>query len=172
MFGNLWMLVAAKIAIHLRIDLTADVFVAFLALRDQDGPVRQTNTRETLFRWSGTRDHDWRHRDERKRRGTAIAGRSAATGGSLRHGQDQGHPGHCGELATPEDARAEAVGPQIARMHPLAATHIERSITQSGELRRIKKSKLEWQNSCILQRSGEGVLAGYKVERTGSRGLR
>lgn len=118
------------------------VFVANLA-RDQDGPVRQADTSKILFRWRRARGCD-RRRDERKRRRAAVAGKPATTGGSFGHGQDQGHSGHRGESAASENTRVEAVSSQIARMYPLTAAHFERSISQSGELRRIEKSKLEW----------------------------
>lgn len=150
-----------KTAIHLRIDLIADVIL----IKMVPGQYKQN-----LFRWKRAGGCGRCRRDERKCRGAAVAGRPITTGGSIRHGQDQGHPGHGGEPATPEDSRAEAVSPQTSRMHPLAAAHIEGSIAQSGELRRIEKSKLEWQqNDYIFQRSRQSVLAGYKVER--SRGL-
>lgn len=109
---------------------------------------------EILFRWRrrvGARKRAgsvYRYRGERRRRrGTAaVAGGSATTGGSIHHGQGQGHEGHRGELATPQDARTKAVGEEAVGMHPFAAADIEGPIALAGKSvrSRIENSDLKW----------------------------
>lgn len=152
------MLFTFKTAIHLRIDLIADVIL--ITIKMVPGQYKQN-----LFRWRRAGGCDRCRRDERKCRGAAVAGRPITTGGFVRRGQDQGHPRYRGESAASEDSRAKVVGSQTSRMHPLAAAYIKGSITQSGKLR--QKSKLEWrQNNCIFQWPGENILASYKVKRS------